>query len=309
MDTHEHHEIGAGRKRLALALGIVLLILVMEVVGGILSGSLALLGDAGHMLVDALALGLSFFAITIATRPANARKTFGYYRVEIMAALANGTLLILVAIYIFYEAYQRFLEPPEVNVTIMLIVAAVGLAANVSGILLLRGFHGGSLNIKAAFWHILGDTLSSVGVIIAGLVILFTGWTTADPLIAVLIGCVVLWGAIRLVREAGDILLEAVPPHIDPEKVTKAMERVEGVEQVHDLHIWTITSGLYALSAHMRIKDQTVSKSGEILRAEMALLEKEFDIRHTTLQLECQSCPTDSICTACPLNADPKSRR
>ena len=294
--------MGGGRGRLVIALGVVLTILILEVIGGILSGSLALLGDAGHMLVDALALGLSFFALTIATRPANARKTFGYYRVEIMAALANGTLLILVAIYIFYEAYRRFLNPPAVDVPIMLIVAAAGLIANISGIVLLHGFRGGNLNIRAAFWHILGDTLSSVGVIIAGLVILFTGWQTADALIAVVIGCIIMWGAVRLVREAVDILLEAVPSHIDPEKVIKAMEKVEGVEEVHDLHIWTITSGLHALSAHLRIQDQTVSKSADILRVEIAMLEKEFDIHHTTLQLECRSCPTGSICTACQLN-------
>ncbi len=307
MSKHNYHQAGTGRKRLTGALAVVLMILAIEVAGGILSGSLALLGDAGHMLVDALALSLSFFALTIAGRPADLRKTFGYYRVEIMAALANGTLLVLVALYILYEAYRRFYNPPDINVQVMLTVAVVGLAANILGIVLLRGISGSNLNIRAALWHILGDTLSSVGVIIAALVILFTGWQSADPLIAVLISGIILWGAVKLVKEAVDILMEAVPGHIDPERVVGVMEDVDGVEQVHDLHIWAITSGLYALSAHLRIRDQKVSESGDILKAEKALLEKKFGIRHTTLQLECGTCTTDAVCTACPLNRDTKA--
>jgi cobalt-zinc-cadmium efflux system protein len=273
--------------------------MVAEVIGGILSNSLALLGDAGHMLVDALALGMSLFAIRIARRPATATKTYGYYRVEIMAALANGIALALVAAYIFYEAYHRFLDPPTVQTTLMLVVATIGLIANLIGIQLLRGVSHGSLNIKAAFWHILGDTLSSVGVIIAGIIISITGWGVVDPIIAVFIGIIILWGAVRLVRESVDILLEAAPKHIQMDRVIEMIKNIPGVEDVHDIHIWTITSGIHALSAHLLIEDQTVSRSAEIAETVNNDLAKHFNITHTTLQLECEkseSCPSGFIC-------------
>ena len=278
------------------ALGIVLVVMVAEVIGGILSNSLALLGDAGHMLVDALALGLALFAITIARRPVTPTKTYGYHRVEIMAALVNGTILILVSIYIFYEAYQRFLDPPIIHTPLMLLVATIGLIANLTGILLLRGVSRRNLNIKAAFWHIVGDTISSVGVIVAGIIISVTGWRIVDPLIAVFIGCIILWGAVRLVSESVDILLEAVPRHIQVDKVIATIKNVSGVEEVHDIHIWTITSGMHALSAHLLIENQTITKSAEIVEKVNHDLAKYFDIRHTTLQLECESCPTGFIC-------------
>ncbi len=290
------HLTSVGNRPLKIALVIVLVIMVAEVIGGILSNSLALLGDAGHMLVDALALGLSLFAITIARRPATPTRTYGYHRVEIMAALANGTTLVLVSLYIFYEAYQRFLNPPLVQVPLMLVVATIGLIANLAGIMLLKGASHKSLNIKAAFWHIVGDTISSVGVIVAGVIIAVTGWYVVDPVIAVFIGGIILWGATRLVRESADILLEAVPRHIQVDRVIETIKSVSGVEEVHDIHIWTITSGIHALSAHLRIEDQTVSRSAEIVATVNQHLARYFDIRHTTLQLECESCPTGLIC-------------
>ena len=300
---NNHHTAGnlsgRGTGRLKVALAIVLVILVAEVAGGILSNSLALLGDAGHMLVDALALGISLFAINIARRPATATKTYGYHRAEIMAALANGIILVLVAAYIFYEAYQRFLDPPTVKTTLMIVIAAVGLAGNIAGILLLRGVRQGSLNIRAAFWHILGDTISSVGVITGGIIIAVTGRGIVDPIIAVFIGCIVLWGAVRIVRESTDILLEAVPGHIEMDKVIGMLKSVAGVEDVHDIHIWTITSGIYALSTHLLIEDQMVSRTGEIVEAVNHDLARNFNITHTTLQLECekcQNCPGGLIC-------------
>ena len=302
--TNQHTEAGhlaaQGSGRLKIALVIVIVILVAEVIGGILSNSLALLSDAGHMLVDALALGISLFAITMARRPATATKTYGYHRTEIMAALANGVILALVAIYIFYEAYQRFLDPPTVQTTLMLVVATIGLIANLAGILLLRGVSRGSLNIKAAFWHIIGDTISSVGVIVGGVIISVTGWGIVDPAIAVFIGGIVLWGAVRLVRESTDILLEAVPKHIQMDKVIGTIKSVSGVEDVHDLHIWTITSGIYALSTHLLIEDQMVSRTGEIVAAINRDLARHFNITHTTLQLECESCPGGFICDISP---------
>ncbi len=294
--NHEGHLTSSGSRPLKIALIIVVVIMAAEVIGGILSNSLALLGDAGHMLVDALALGLSLFAITIARRPATPTKTYGYHRVEIMAALANATTLVLVSIYIFYEAYQRFSDPPLVQVPLMLGVAAIGLIANLVGILLLRRASHRSLNIKAAYWHIVGDTISSVGVIVAGVIIAVTGWYIADPIIAIFIGGIILWGAVRLVRESADILLEAVPKHIQVDKVVEAIKNVPGVEEVHDIHIWSITSGINALSAHLVIEDQTVSRSAEIVETVNQDLARHFSITHTTLQLECESCPTGFIC-------------
>lgn len=285
-----------GGQRLKIVLAIVLLVMVTEIIGGILSGSLALLGDAGHMLVDALALGLALFAITIAKRPATLTKTYGYHRAEIIAALANGTILVLVSIYIFYEAYQRLIEPPSIEAPLMLLVASIGLVANLTGILLLRRAGHENLNIKAAFWHVAGDTISSAGVIIGGVIIAVTDWYVVDPIIAVFVGAIILWGAVRIVRESADILLESVPRHIEVSKVIEMIKSITGVEDVHDIHIWTITSGMHALSAHLRIEDQIVSRSTEIVTRVNQDLAQHFNITHTTLQLECESCPTGIVC-------------
>ena len=303
MDNH-HSEAGhltaTGSRPLKIALAIVLVVMVVEIIGGVLSGSLALLSDAGHMLVDALALGLALFALTIARRPATPTKTYGYHRVEIMAALANGVILVLAAVYIFYEAYQRSQDPTPVQTPLMLLVAGIGLVANLAGILLLRRASHRSLNVKAAFWHIIGDTISSVGVIIGGVIIAVTGWYIVDPIIAILIGGIILWGAVRLVRESVDILLEAVPGHIQITKVAEMIKSVPGVEEIHDIHIWTITSGIYALSAHLLINDQMVSQSADIVETVNESLSRYFAITHTTLQLECEkceSCPSGIICS------------
>jgi cobalt-zinc-cadmium efflux system protein len=291
-----HQETISNYRRLKFTLAIVLVVMVAEVVGGIFSGSLALLGDAGHMLVDALAIGLSLFAMTVARRPATATKTFGYHRVEILAALANGTILVLVSAYIFYEAYQRFLEPSAVKTPLMLTIAIIGLFANLGGVLLLNKASHRSLNIKAAFWHIMGDTISSVGVIIAGVVILFTGWYVADAIVAVVIGIIILWGAVRIVGESADVLMETVPKHVETSQVIDLIRSIPGVNEVHDIHVWTITSSIYALSAHLVIDDQMVSKSVDIVRMVRQELAKRYNISHTTLQLECESCPTGIVC-------------
>ncbi len=284
---------------LKLALVIVLVIMVAEVIGGILSNSLALLGDAGHMLVDALALALSLFAMTLAKKPATLTRTYGYHRAEILAALVNGVTVLLVSLYIFYEAYQRFLTPPTIKTPLMLVVATVGLLANLAGMWLLRRASHNNLNIKSAFWHIFGDTISSVGVIAGGIIISVTGQGIVDPIIAVFIGFIILWGAVRLVRESVDILAEAVPKHIQLDKVIEMIKRIPGVKDVHDIHIWTITSGIEALSAHLMIEDQSVSSSSEIMEAVNHDLSQQFNITHTTLQLECEkceSCPSGIIC-------------
>jgi len=300
---HAGHSHGVtGGRALKISLAIVLVIMIAEIVGGIISGSLALIGDAGHMLVDALALSLSLFAITIAGRPASASRTYGYHRIEIMAALLNGVILIAVAGYIFYEAYQRFTSPPEVQAPLMLIVATIGLVANVAGLLLLKKASHGSLNIKAAFWHIIGDTISSVGVVIAGIIILVTRSTLVDPIIAVIIGVVILWGAVRIVREAADILMESVPKHVDVDKVVESIRQVNGVDGVGDIHVWTITSGIHALSAHLLIQDRMVSHAAEILDEVNHKLEHDFRITHTTLQLECEKCDACADGVICNLS-------
>jgi len=296
MEHREEHQDATIGRPLKITLGLVLVVMVAEVIGGILSNSLSLMSDAGHMLTDALALGLSLFAMSLARRPATSTRTYGYFRAEIMAALANGTFLILVSAFIFYEAYRRFSALPTVKSPLMLIVASIGLVANLIGMFLLRRGSRHSINVRAAFWHVIGDTLSSVGVIIAGVIIFFTGWYIADPILAVVIGVVILWGAVRIVRESVDILLESVPGHVQVEKLTAAVKSVPGVEDLHDVHIWTITSGIYALSAHLSITDQMVSQSCDILTKVNEVLAGNFNITHTTLQLECESCPTGLVC-------------
>lgn len=294
--NHDRHIDAVSRRPLIITLALVLVIMVAEIIGGLVSNSLALLSDAGHMLTDALAIALSLFAMNLARRPATNRKTFGYHRAEILAAFANGAVLILLSVYIFYEAVQRFSDRPEVESPLMLVVAIIGLAANLTGMLLLRRGSSRSINIRAAFWHIIGDTLSSVGVIIAAIIIYFTGWTIADPILAIVIGVFILWGAVRIVRESVDILLESVPKGVKVEEVTDAVKKLKGVEDLHEVHIWTLTSGVYALSAHLKVADQTVSASGDILARVNDVLAHDFNISHTTLQMECESCPTGLVC-------------
>ena len=295
--VHERHSsITANQRRLLIALAITGLMTVVELVGGVLSNSLALLGDAGHMFTDTLALGLSLFALTLARRPASQNRTYGFHRAEVLAALTNGAILILISVYIFYEAYQRFVEPPEVRGGLMLTVAAIGLVANLVGILILRSASRDNLNVRGAFLHMWGDTVSSIGVIAAGIIILVTGWTTADPIISIVIGLLILRGAVALVLESSDILLEAVPKHLDVVRISNAVSRIKGVRDIHDVHLWTITSGMYALSCHVLIEDQMVSNSTQIVGEINQSLSREFGIGHSTLQLECEECQNSPVC-------------
>ena len=295
--VHERHSsITTNQRRLLIALAITGLMTVVELVGGVLSNSLALLGDAGHMFTDTLALGLSLFALTLAKRPASQNRTYGFHRAEVLAALTNGAILILISVYIFYEAYQRFVEPPEVRGGLMLTVAAIGLVANLVGILVLRSASRDNLNVRGAFLHMWGDTVSSIGVIAAGIIILVTGWTTADPIISILIGLLILRGAVALVLESSDILLEAVPKHLDVVRISNAVSQIKGVRDIHDVHLWTITSGMYALSCHVLIEDQMVSNSTQIVGEINQTLSREFGIGHSTLQLECEECQNSPVC-------------
>ena len=265
-------------------------VMVAEIVGGLLANSLALLSDAGHMLTDILALGMSLAAMRFAQSPPTSSKTFGLYRLEILAAFFNGMLLLFISFYIFYEAYHRLVEPREIKGLFMLGVAVIGLLANGVGILILRKSALKNLNVKSAFFHVVGDTVSSGGVIVGGLVIIYTGWYMIDSLIGIFIGLLILRGAYGLVRESIDIFLEATPKEIDMDKMVDDLLRIEGVKDIHHLHLWTITSGIYAMSAHVLIDDLLISRSNRILDEIERLLQDKYSMEHTTIQFESESC-------------------
>ncbi|MFW6115318.1 MAG: cation diffusion facilitator family transporter [Thermodesulfobacteriota bacterium] len=265
-------------------------IMIAEVIGGLLANSLALLSDAGHMLTDILALGLSLTAMRFAQKPPTLTKTFGFYRLEILAAFLNGILLLGISLYIFHEAYHRLMEPRDIKGFFMLLVAAIGLVANGVGIAILRKSALRNLNVRSALFHLVGDTISSGGVIIGGIVIISTGWYLVDPIIGILIGGLILRGAYSLVRESIDILLEATPKDIDPEEMIGDLVRIEGVNEVHHLHLWTITTGIYAMSAHVVIDDLLISKTNKVLKEIERLLQEKYSMEHITIQFESESC-------------------
>ena len=270
-------------------------IMIAEIIGGLLANSLALLSDAGHMLTDLLALGLSLVAMRFARKPPTPAKTFGFYRLEILAAFCNGMLLLIISLFIFYEAYHRLIDPREIKGFFMLLVAAIGLLANGVGIAILRKSTLRSLNVRSAFFHLVGDTISSAGVIVGGIVIIYTGWYMVDPIISILIGGLILRGAYSLVRESIDILLEATPKDINVEEMASDLVRIEGVKDVHHLHLWAITSGLYAMSAHVVINDLLISKSSQILEEIEKLLQGKYSMEHITIQFESESCGDDLV--------------
>ena len=286
----DDREYSSNQRNLLIVLSITTVVMIAEVIGGLLANSLALLSDAGHMLTDILALSMTIFAIRFAQKPPTTSKTFGFYRLEILAAFFNGMLLFFISLYIFYEAYQRLVHPEEIKGLFMLVVAAVGLLANVVGIVILKKSALRNLNVKSAFFHIVGDTISSGGVIVGGLVILYTGWNLVDPLIGIFIGMLILRGAYNLVRESIDIFLEATPKDIDVEKMLDDLHKIEGVKDIHHLHLWTITSGIYAMSAHVLIEDLLVSRSVQILQEIEGLLQGKYGMEHTTIQFESESC-------------------
>jgi cobalt-zinc-cadmium efflux system protein len=287
--AHEHpHERSRSESRRALVvvLALTATFTVVEVVGGLLTGSLALLADAGHMLSDNVSIALALFAVWIAAKPPTPERTYGFKRVEILAALANGATLVVVSLWIFYEAFQRFQNPPDVLGGWMLAIAVVGLFVNVGAVAVLSRSREGSLNIEAAFRHVLADLLGSAGVITAALVILLTGWLYADPLISVLIGLLILASAWTVLRDSIRILLEATPRGLDSIEIGTALASVEGVVDVHDLHVWTITSGFPALSAHVLVRPGDDCHA--IRRQLEVLLGERFQIEHTTLQVDHQ---------------------
>jgi cobalt-zinc-cadmium efflux system protein len=284
-DAGEHRD--ADRRRLTFALLLTAAVAVAEVIGGYLTNSLALMSDAGHMLTDVSALGLSLLALWFAERPANVKKTYGYYRLEILSALTNGVLLLGITGLIVFEAFGRLRNPEEIKLAPMIAVTAVGLIANAAALKVLHQRH--SMNVRGAFLHVFGDTLSSVGVLAGAALMWRTGWLRVDPAISLAISGVIVVGAFRLVRDAVDVLLEAVPAHVDLEAVRLLMAQVPGVTAVHDLHVWTISSGIYALSAHLVVLDPMVCNNDEILSSVKHRLFDEFGIDHTTIQIESET--------------------
>jgi len=280
---------GDARKRVALVLPLATAYMVAEAVGGWLTNSLALLADAGHMLSDVAALGLTLFAMWIARRPPTATRTFGYYRAEILAALANGATLVAVALYVFVEAWGRFREPPAVMGGEVLAVAAGGLLVNLVSLWILRGSHGESLNVRGAWLHVLGDALGSVGAIASGALVWAFDWRWADPVASVAIGILIVHSSWSLIREAVAVLMEGVPGGVEVEGVRDALRGIAGVREVHELHLWSISSGLVSLSCHLVAESGTV---GVLDRAREVLRER-FEIHHVTIQVEQDSCGGD----------------
>ena len=266
--------------------------MVAEVVAGWLTNSLALLADAGHMLSDVAALGLTLFAMWVARRPATATRTFGYYRAEILAALANGATLVAVAVYVFVEAWQRLREPPAVLGGQMLAVATGGLVVNVVGLWVLRGSRSESLNVRGAWLHVLGDALGSLGAIASGALIWAFGWNWADPVASVVIGLLILYSSWELIKDSVSVLMESVPGNVDLDAIRAALRGIEGVEEVHELHVWSISSGMVSLSCHLLVR-APFARDGVALAEARSRLAASFGIHHVTIQVEPAACEGD----------------
>ena len=274
-------------RRLRWALIITGLVMVVEIVGGIVANSLALLSDAGHMFTHIFALGMSYVAIVLASRPATPQKTFGYFRAEVLAAFVNGLFLFGITIYIFYEAVNRMLHPEEILWVHMLVVAAVGLVANLASVMLLFRVSGGDLNLRSAFVHVVYDTLSSVVVVAAAIVIHFTGLRWFDPAVSMMIGLLIVVWAARIVWESVHILLESTPRDVDLEQVRRDMADVPGVQSVHDIHVWEITTNMYVMTAHVVVNDVSMAGAAKVVDSINHYLREHHKIGHSTLQLEC----------------------
>ena len=297
MNGHTHaREAPAKLSRpLLLALLITASFTVIELVGGFLSGSLALMSDAGHMFTDTLAIGLSLAAMRVAMRPADEGKTFGYLRAEILAALVNGASLLFISVLIMYESWRRIVSPPEIDAGLMLVVASLGLAANGAGVYLLHDRSKATLNERGAFLHMLGDFLSSIAVIVGAIVIMAFDVYILDPVLSIMISVIIIAGAWKLVTQSTSILLESAPSHIDFDDLRRSLKGIDGVTDIHDLHVWTLSSGLHSLSAHLVVKDRMLSECSDVVRTCEALLKERFGISHTTFQVECERCE-ESAC-------------
>ena len=295
--THSHFGDLANQttKRLALSLVLTLGFVIIEAAAGFISNSLALLTDAAHNFTDVIALGLSWYALRISSQPAHAGKTYGYHRVGILVALVNSTTLILIALGIFYGAWHRFLAPPVVDAPILIGVGIVAFIINAVTAWLVHKGSDRDLNLRSTFIHLMGDVLSTIGAVIAGVVIFFTQWNWLDPLVSVLIGALILWNAWGILRQTIHILLESTPENIDMQNMLDDLLTVEGVRGVHDLHVWSINENLRVLSAHVMTEDIPVSIGANIQRGVNEILFHKYNIQHATLQLECAGCDSSML--------------
>jgi len=298
-ENHAHSHFGdlatQTTKRLALSLILTAAFVVIEIIAGIFGNSLALLTDAAHNFTDVIALGLSWYAVKLATQPAHAGKTFGYHRAGILVALVNSTTLILIALGIFYEAWRRFLSPPEVDSTILIGVGALAFFINLGTALLVKSGSDHDLNLRSTFLHLMGDVLSTLGAVIAGIIIAFTHWNWLDPLVSVMIGVFILWNAWGILRQSIHILLESTPESIDMDSMITSLLKVDGVRGVHDLHVWSINESLRALSAHIVTDDISISAGASIQQNLNEVLAHKYNIQHATLQLECMDCANNLL--------------
>lgn len=285
-DTHSHRISASGKNKrpLAIVLGLTTAYMLAEVIGGLVTNSLALLADAGHMLTDVGGLALALAAIKFAERPATPERTYGYYRVEILAALTNAVVLIGISLYILYEAYERFRNPPEVQSAGMLVIASIGLVINVAGVFILRAGSKESLNMKGAYFEVLSDMLTSVGVIIAGIIMLTTGWYYADPLISAGIGLFIFPRTWALLKDAVGVLLEGTPSDVNIATLRETLSKLDGIAEIHDLHVWSLTSGVNALSVHAVLTEG--AEHDEVLTRIHEACKIDFHIKHITAQTE-----------------------
>jgi cobalt-zinc-cadmium efflux system protein len=282
-------------RRLGIALLITAVFVVVEALAGWAANSLALLTDAAHNLTDVAALGLSWLAIRLATRPANAGRTYGYHRAGILVALLNAVTLGVITLWIFYEAYQRLLAPPQIQDTLLIATAFLALLVNAGTAWLVHSGHQHDLNQRSAYLHLAGDAISSLGALAAGILIYFTGAYILDPLVSILIGIFILWNAWKIVRESVDILLEATPRSLDMDALVADIKAVPGVRGIHDLHVWSINQQMRALSVHVLTDDVSISRGAETQLSLNAMLAECYAITHTTLQLECADCEPDLL--------------
>ncbi|MFH1663044.1 MAG: cation diffusion facilitator family transporter [Chloroflexota bacterium] len=304
MPVHSHQHPFPATSKLKFGILLSSLILVAEVAGGLLSNSLALLADAGHVLADVIALSLSWYGIKQAERPASNSMTFGYHRVGVLVAIINALSIFAIVLVIFYEAFRRLQQPPEVNGPLMLAVATVGLSANLFIAFWLRKEQKTNLNIRSAFWHSIGDALASIGVIVGGVIILITGISLADPIISIFIGFVIILAAWNIFRDGLRVILEATPRGLDIKKMVESLNQIIGVRDVHDVHVWSITPEMHTMSCHVLIDDLATSEAAKIREKIREVLSQQFNIEHATLQMECEQCSTNDI--LCQLTIDRK---
>ncbi|HJS17647.1 MAG TPA: cation diffusion facilitator family transporter [Anaerolineales bacterium] len=295
--THSHLREAAKHTttRLSWSLVLTLAFVIFEAAAGYFSNSLALLTDAAHNLTDVIALALSWFAIRITAQPANARKTYGYHRAGILVALLNSTTLVLISLAIFYEAYKRLISPPEVQSNVLIVVGLIAVVINLVTALLIHRGSESDLNLRSAFVHLMGDVISTIGAVIAGVLIYFTGANWLDPFVSVLIGFLILYNAWGIIQETIEILLESTPRDVDMKKMVSDITELEGVLGVHDLHVWSITQNLRTMSAHILTEDIPISAGTRIQERINELVYHRYNIAHATLQLECVDCDPDSL--------------